>query len=70
MTTRATRPRRRASRSRVHVECAEYTPGMATCAKDVLDLTDSDVLLMAVSYVHGKKNPYRHRLRHRPPRAG
>ena len=46
--------------SRVHVECAEYTPGMATCAKDVLDLTDSDVLLMAVSYVHGKKNPYRH----------
>jgi tRNA nucleotidyltransferase (CCA-adding enzyme) len=33
---------------------------MATCAKDVLDLTDSDVLLMAVSYVHGKKNPYRH----------
>jgi tRNA nucleotidyltransferase (CCA-adding enzyme) len=33
---------------------------MAQCAKDVLDLTDSDVLLMAVSYVHGKKNPYRH----------
>ena len=33
---------------------------MATCAKDVLDLTDSDVLLMAVSYIHGKKNPYRH----------
>ena len=32
---------------------------MATCAKDVLDLTDSDVLLMAVSYIHGK-NPYRH----------
>ena len=46
--------------SRVHVECAEYTPGMATCAKECLDLTDSDVLLMAVSYVHGKKNPYRH----------
>ena len=46
--------------SRVHVECQEYTPGMAQCAKDVLDLTDSDVLLMAVSYVHGKKNPYRH----------
>lgn len=46
--------------SRVHVECLEYTPGMAQCAKDVLDLTDSDVLLMAVSYVHGKKNPYRH----------
>ena len=46
--------------SSVHVECSEYTPGMATCAKEVLDLTDSDVLLMAVSYVHGKKNPYRH----------
>ena len=46
--------------SRAHVECLEYTPGMAQCAKDVLDLTDSDVLLMAVSYVHGKKNPYRH----------
>ena len=44
----------------VHVEASEYTPGMATCAKDVLDLTDSDVLLMAVSYIHGKKNPYRH----------
>ena len=44
----------------VHVETSEYTPGMATCAKDVLDLTDSDVLLMAVSYIHGKKNPYRH----------
>ena len=46
--------------SRVHVECEEYSPGMATCAKEVLDLTDSDVLFMAVSYVHGKKNPYRH----------
>jgi hypothetical protein len=23
----------------VHVECREYSPGMATCAKDVLDLT-------------------------------
>ena len=46
--------------SRVHVECAEYSPGMAQCAKDVLDLTDSDVMLLAVSYVHGKKNPYRH----------
>ena len=46
--------------SRVHVECEEYSPGMATCAKEVLDLTDSDVLFMAVSYVHGKKNPCRH----------
>jgi tRNA nucleotidyltransferase (CCA-adding enzyme) len=46
--------------SRVHVECDEYSPGMATCAKEVLDLTDSDALFMAVSYVHGKKNPYRH----------
>ena len=44
----------------VHVECGEYSPGMATCAKDVLELTDSDVLFMAVSYIHGKKNPYRH----------
>ena len=44
----------------VNVECDEYTPGMATCAKELLDLTDSDVLFMAVSYVHGKKNPYRH----------
>ena len=35
-------------------------PRMAQCAKDVLDLTDSDVMLLAVSYVHGKKNPYRH----------
>lgn len=46
--------------SRVHVECVEYSPGMATCAKDVLELTDSDVLFMAVSYIHGKKSPYRH----------
>ena len=30
----------------VHVECGEYSPGMATCAKDVLELTDSDVLFM------------------------
>jgi hypothetical protein len=23
-------------------------------------ITDSDVMFMAVSYIHGKKNPYRH----------
>ena len=44
----------------VHVSCDEYSPGMASCAKNVLDLTDSDVLFMAVSYIHGTKNPYRH----------
>jgi len=44
----------------VHVETPEYYPGMSTCCKDVLDFTNSDVMLMAVSYMHGKKNPYRH----------
>ncbi|KAK3269763.1 hypothetical protein CYMTET_21810, partial [Cymbomonas tetramitiformis] len=39
----------------VHIANDEYEPGMSTVAQDVLKLTNSDVLLMGVSYINKSK---------------
>jgi hypothetical protein len=36
-----------------------YVPGLSNVATDMMELTASDVVLLAISYMHGGKSVYR-----------